>query len=605
MHFSWFRARGVMAVSAAVMALQGMVLQGGPAFAQFVPYTGGPTQGYSPYQQQTQYQQQTPYQQQAQPQYGAQPRYAQPQYTAMAYQGSGTRAAAPTLNQPVEPIAPGPAVQSAPMQNYSAAPAPAPMAYDNYSSGGCATGSCGVYNTFEGGGCGVGSGCGVGGTFGGCDTGCGAGGGFLGNGLGSRRGGRRWFGGFYGLYMERDGNPWKGLAFSTPVASATGYYPMDSEFVLNRTDLDNDTFAGAEVRFGSTLGQCGNYGWEAVYWGLVEDEQSVMITDLAADANRLYTMINQAGIQYDADGAGAGVNRWANDYFDYAPPVANPVGLDTIRIRQVTARNNFSMQNIELNFLRMSLLGGGYYSSPSTSGAYYGGGLGGRGLGGRALGRGGRGGNGASGCASGGCDVGGCDSCAGGSACGGGCASRYSLTGVLGVRYLRVDEDFLFRTDYDNETQATTGFLSRNVDVDNHLVGAQFGVNGIYRLGCSGRWALNLNSVFGVYGNRMEVWNRMDAPTGGVVTAADGSTFDYRYEDNDVAFVGELRAGTSYQYSRNWRLYGGYRLLGIGGVALAFDQIAQQNVTAAQIQHVDSDGSIFIHGLQGGVEFTY
>jgi hypothetical protein len=319
-------------------------------------------------------------------------------------------------------------------------------------------------------------------------------------------------------------------------------------------------------------------------------------------------MLNQAGIRYDADGAGAGVARSANDYFEYAPPVNFIPAGDEIRVRQITARNNFSMQNMELNFLRMSLLGGGYYAAPAGA---LGGGRSGRGLGGGLMGRrGGAGGCATGGCATGGCATGGCGSCSGscGGSCGGGCgcgASRYSLTGLVGVRYMRIDEDFLFRTDFDNVTQTTSGFLSRNVDVDNHLVGAQFGMNGIYRLGNTGRWALNLNTVVGVYGNHMEVWNRMDAPTGGVVTAADGSTYNYRYEDDDIALVGELRAGASYQYSCNWRLFGGYRAVGISGVALAFDQSNPPSVTSGQIQYVDSDGSVIMHGLQSGVEFPY
>ena len=103
MRFSWIKARGVVAVSAAALALQGV-----PAVAQFVPYMASPTQGTNRYQAHTA--------QQPQP-------TQQPQYTAMAFQGSGTRGATPTLNQPVEAVAPGLAVQSAPMQSYSAAPA--------------------------------------------------------------------------------------------------------------------------------------------------------------------------------------------------------------------------------------------------------------------------------------------------------------------------------------------------------------------------------------------------------------------------------------------------------------------------------------------------
>ena len=607
MRFSWIKARGVVAVSAAAIALQGV-----PALAQFVPFTPSPTKAASKYQAHTA-QQTAPAQR------------AQTQYTAMAYQqGSGTRVASPTLNVPVESLAPGQAVPSAPMQSYSGAPAagcncqaspaptvsysqPAPPAasYESYPSSSSYTpNSCAPYNTF-----GASSGIGVSST-GSSFLGGGLGGG-LGAGLGSRRGGTQWFGGIYGLYMQRDGNPWKSLAFSTPEANPDGYYPTDNEFVLNLTDLDNDSFAGAEFRLGTTLGKCGNLAWEAVYWGLAEDEQTQIVTDTAGDGNRLYTMLNQAGIRYDADGAGAGVARSANDYFEYAPPVNFAPAGDEIRVRQITARNKFSMQNMELNFLRMSLLGGGYYAAPAGA---LGGGRGGPGLGGGLLGR--RGGAGgcatgacaSGGCATGGCATGGCGSYSGSCGDGGGCgcgASRYSLTGLVGVRYMRIDEDFLFRSDFDNVTQATTGFLSHNVDVDNHLVGAQFGMNGIYRLGNTGRWALNLNTVVGVYGNHMEVWNRMDVPTGGSAETADGANYNFRYEDDDIALIGELRAGASYQYSCNWRLFGGYRAVGVSGVALAFDQISQQSATAAQVQYVDSDGSVFMHGLQSGIEFTY
>jgi len=146
---------------------------------------------------------------------------------------------------------------------------------------------------------------------------------------------------------------------------------------------------------------------------------------------------------------------------------------------------------------------------------------------------------------------GGCDGCGVEGGCSqGGCGGgpRYSLTTLIGARYMRLDEDFMFRTDFENETATTFGFLSNNIDVDNHSVGAQLGCNGVYRLGCSGRWALHCNTNVGVYGNHMEVWNRMDAPVGGNVRLANGGNepFDFRYEDDDVALVGELRVGSSY-----------------------------------------------------------
>ncbi|MEM8947114.1 MAG: hypothetical protein AAGD11_18215 [Planctomycetota bacterium] len=560
MRFSWIRARGVV-VSAAIMALQGAA-----ALAQFVPYTPNVNQGYN------QYQAHTAAQPQAQPQYG-QPQYGQPQYTAMAFQGSDTRGAMPSLSQPSEAVAPGQMMQAAPTQTYSAAPvqsySPAPAAgcstcqssssvpvasgYESYSLGGCTSGSCGAYNTFDSGcgvggygACGVGSGCGVGGGCGGCDDGC-CGGGYLG--CYGRGCGRRWFGGFYGLYMERAGNDWRALGFSTLDTNGPGYYPTDTEYVLNLQDLDQDTFAGAEVRFGSTFGKgrcgCGpRFGWEFAYWALDDETQSRTVTDTTTDGNRLYTMNSYTGLEYDP---GSGY-RSVNDYVDYAPPVSDYTAggtLDNVELRSVTARSTFQMQNIEANILRLPVVGG---------------------------------------------------------PCG--CGSRLQVTGVAGFRYIRLDDDFSLLYSGENTTTPGTYSLNHVVDVDSHLAGGQVGCNCCYNFGRCGRWGLHCNSVVGVFNNHIEVWNRMD----GVRFANNGTPdFNLRYEDDSVSVLGELRVGGSYQYSCHCRFFGGYRLLGLTGLALAPDQALNQSVysSANQVSYVDGNGSIFLHGLQGGVEWAY
>ena len=207
MRLSWTRALVTVVVSAVAIAQSAM-----PLSAQFVPYSPDATQDYSQSQAHTAPQ---PYQ--------AQPQYTQPQYTAMAFQGSGTRS---EMSQPVEAMSPGQSMQmqSTPPTSYSAnsypassqpaaagcncqssAPAvsysqPAPMysqsapatSYEAYPMGGCTSGNCNSYNTFA-------PSSGVGG-YAGSDVGYGAGGGYLGAGRFGR--GRRWFGGFYGLYLS-------------------------------------------------------------------------------------------------------------------------------------------------------------------------------------------------------------------------------------------------------------------------------------------------------------------------------------------------------------------------------------------------------------------
>ena len=72
-------------------------------------------------------------------------------------------------------------------------------------------------------------------------------------------------------------------------------------------------------------------------------------------------------------------------------------------------------------------------------------------------------------------------------------------------------------------------------------------------------------------------------------------------QDDNVAFLGELRVGASYQCTCNCRLYGGYRALGATGIALT----TYQDISSTDVPYINCGGSIFLHGLQSGVEFMY
>ena len=607
MRISWKKASGAVVVSAAMIAMQGV-----PALAQFVPYTPNANQQYNQYQAHTapQYpaqqqltQQQLNQQQFAQQQYAPQ-QYAQPQYTAVAMQGSGTRQGGSATRQ--EFVGPAPAVQAAPVPNYTAAPAadcncqtPAPAAapvastYESYPVGGCASGTCGTYNSFAPG-CGVGA------------TGGYGGGGVLGGGyLGARAGsGRQWFGGYYGLFLQRTRNDWIPLAFTTDQPAP--FYPARDDYVLNLQDVTETEHGGAEFRFGSTFGNangCGpRHAWEAAYWGIIEEEASATFTDLDITAgDRLYLNLDFRGLEYDPDGAGPADYRPLNEYFSSAPPTfADPAGFDPIRLNSITVRNRFSAQNIEVNLLRLP---------------------------------------GLSCCSSGCCGAGGCsDGCAGGCCGGGGCAGgscgighgrlaglrgglrgrggagfavgpRYSLTSLVGVRYLRLDEDFFLDIDAENlNTGASIPFTFAS-EADNQLVGIQLGCNGTYRLGQCGRWALHFGANAGIYGNHAEVTRSLNVPAAGDVRFVGGANDPFttiETEDDGVATVAEFRVGGSYQYSCNWRLFGGYRALGVSGIALGFEQIPNDFSSPDQLaEYVNTSGSLFLHGLQAGAEYTY
>lgn len=347
--------------------------------------------------------------------------------------------------------------------------------------------------------------------------------------------GRRWFGGVYGLAMERSNANRVPLAFVTTNAAPS--FPTDAEIALTTRDADIDYQGGLEVRFGAYFGGP-NYAWEAAYWGIFEDSATATVTDVTADANRTYGMIDFRGLEFDP---GSGF-RSVNVFYDSGLPTVDNSAPFDVEVRSLSVRSTFQVQNVEMNLLRLPVLNGG------------------------------------------------------------GGSSRYELTTLLGARIMRVDEDFWFRTDYERMDTNALGSLAYDVQTDNTLYGFQIGGNGIYRFGSSGRLSMHCNSTVGLYGNHIEVSQRMN---GARFANGANAAFLVESEKDDVSVIGEMRLGVSYQGHPNWRIYGGWRVIGMTGLALSTDQIPTAFVTPNQVGTIASNGSMLLHGLQSGIEFTY
>jgi len=386
-----------------------------------------------------------------------------------------------------------------------------------------------------------------------------------------QRCGGYWFGGVYGLFMDRDDANKYSLAYVTDPSMPTTYPTTPANVVMNTRSVDNGFQPGVEFRLGRAFGggadPCGGccgptWGLEAAYWILFDEDDYAEYVN-PTGTSRTYTMMPMYGLQYDH---GAGYLP-VNQYWDHGMPSdpANPV-----RVTRIRQSSSFEAQNLEINLLRLGVCGGG-------------------------------------GCGSSFSACGGLDACAGG--CNDGCCapkcSRYSCTAVCGFRWMQFDEDFMFGVDYTNPAWPTpSGYLNYWSNVENNLIGAQIGCNGMYRIGC--KWGLHLNTLVGVYGNDIDVRQYFVSPTGDVRYIGTGENFDVTASKTDVAMLGELRVGASYQYSCRCRLYGGWRAIGVTGIALATDQTPNAFLSSAQMaNYVNSNGSMILHGLQAGVEWNY
>ena len=192
---------------------------------------------------------------------------------------------------------------------------------------------------------------------------------------------------------------------------------------------------------------------------------------------------------------------------------------------------------------------------------------------------------------------------------GGGHATQNARLALLaGARYFRADDYLAFASDFTNETfgDDPANELAYVSDVENHLVGVQFG--GMLDYALTGRLSGFFNSKLGIYGNHMTARQLMQGGNGAAVIATGpfaGQDFDTDSKKNDVAFLGELDAGLSYQIGSHWRITGGYRVAAFSGIALAPSQIPLDFTDLASAAYVDDHDSLILHGTYAGVEFTW
>lgn len=419
-----------------------------------------------------------------------------------------------------------------------------------------------------------------------------------------------WFGSIYGLIMTRDGE--ENIYFAQSE-------PEPQRLYLSSTDVSTDFGAGIEGRFGRTFNCC-RWGLEFVYWGLFPDDEEAQV--LAADV--------------------PGNMRSLRDYsYIYADYSFGPGTLDGIAdaATLIRLRHREEYHNFEINFLSGQLnaasagsLGGrGYHRRGYRNfggagyvggGGYRGGGCGGGGSyggGGGSYGGGACGGDcggGYAGDPCGGCVV---DPCAGGTGGSGMYATsafaaaqrpRLNIGWMFGLRYFRFNESLF--ADFDNLDDTISyvqpdNEFTHDVEVENNLIGPQLGLNLDYYL--TRCFHLDVGSRFGLYANHVSGYQRIFNGNGPayVQTLAGDVDFTFQSQEDQLAYLGELRAGIGYKIGRNARLAFGYRAISASGVAIAADQFRDFRETQVpnKVRDIDTDGSLLLHGAYAGLDFAW
>jgi hypothetical protein len=141
-------------------------------------------------------------------------------------------------------------------------------------------------------------------------------------------GGCNWFGGIYGLAMQRDDD------YEVPLVYPVGE-PLNNVITTNSADFDYA--GGLEARLGYYLNDC--WAIEGVYWGLWPNDQELTLNAIGYPAG-LTSGLNFGTLNYD-NGTGA---LPLSTYFTGA--------------QLFTLQRTFDYHNVELNMLRNASPGG-------------------------------------------------------------------------------------------------------------------------------------------------------------------------------------------------------------------------------------------------------
>lgn len=178
---------------------------------------------------------------------------------------------------------------------------------------------------------------------------------------------------------------------------------------------------------------------------------------------------------------------------------------------------------------------------------------------------------------------------------------------LAGVRYLKLNDGFIWETDYANEMfgDDLANELCYHIDIDNQLLGFQLGGRMDYYV--KPNLSVHLGSKLGIYNNRVSHFQRIYGGNGNAYSSTSGQDYVIDERVNKVAFLGELFAGASYDIGCRWRLTGGYRAVSLCGVALSTDQIPRDRDfgTMPTMPVTNADSCLLLHGAYFGAEFVW
>lgn len=176
--------------------------------------------------------------------------------------------------------------------------------------------------------------------------------------------------------------------------------------------------------------------------------------------------------------------------------------------------------------------------------------------------------------------------------------SRMQGSVLAGFRYFRFSEDWSLASS-DNSPSFGVDPANEaywNIDVENNLFGLQLGGRGSYAV--TQKLSAFAAPRVGLFWNDMSMDYR-------IADGVGNEAVDISSDENAISLLAQLDVGVNYQFTPCIGLWGGYRVMALSGVALSDQQIPFLADDLNGIADIDHNSNLVLHGLMGGVTFTY
>jgi hypothetical protein len=171
---------------------------------------------------------------------------------------------------------------------------------------------------------------------------------------------------------------------------------------------------------------------------------------------------------------------------------------------------------------------------------------------------------------------------------------RFGMMMFTGARYFRFEETLKYdaveagREFAENDFNTQSDYWVREL---NRLIGWQIGARGYLMIG--NKMRIYAMPRFGLFANNISQRHHVCM------------VIDEDSEKLDIALLGQLDAGVSFEIFRCCSVYGGYRAMGFSGIASADDNVSRSFVSLPALETVNSAGSLILHGWQAGVQYQF